>query len=161
MDKITISVIGNKEVGKTTFTTRFCCPSYDPIYDPPQTEASYKMSCKIDDEILYLEIFDSCCYHKWNREAQKVEYEKTQGFILIYSITDRDSFNDLENYLNEIYKYKKVNDFPIIIIGNKNDLEDQRTGNRTPTTNMESLYTTTVLSMLFNLNYFFFLIFYF
>ncbi|KAJ5074303.1 ras-related protein rap-1a-like protein [Anaeramoeba ignava] len=70
--------------------------------------------------------FGSCYDSEWNYNFQQENYEKSHGFIVVYSIIDKYSFDELENYLNKIYKYKKTDDFPIIIIGNKNDLEDQR-----------------------------------
>ncbi|KAJ5074309.1 ras gtpase [Anaeramoeba ignava] len=121
-----ISIIGNGGVGKTSFTIQFCYSQFVEEYDS-MIEESFRKQIEIDNEILIIEILDYHYYDEWNNRIKQKIYEKTQGFIVVYSINDKYSFNELENYLNEIYKYKKVNDFPIIIIiGNKNDLEDER-----------------------------------
>ncbi|KAJ5074310.1 ras gtpase [Anaeramoeba ignava] len=125
MNLTTISIIGNGGVGKSTFTIQLCYSQFIEYYDPT-IEDSFRKQIEIDNETLNIEILDYHYYDEWNNRIKQKIYEKTQGFIVVYSINDKYSFNELENYLNEIYKYKKVNDFPIIIIGNKNDLEDER-----------------------------------
>ncbi|KAJ5074311.1 ras gtpase [Anaeramoeba ignava] len=120
-----ISIIGNGGVGKTSFTTQFCYSQFIEYYDSA-IEDIFRKQIELDEETLNIEILDCFYGDEWNYNFKQGNYEKTHGFIFVYSITDKNSFDELENYLNEIYKYKKVNDFPIIIIGNKNDLEDER-----------------------------------
>ena len=47
------------------------------------------------------------------------------GFILIYSINNKDSFDDLENWI-KILKEENSFEKPIFLVGNKNDLENER-----------------------------------
>ncbi len=49
-----------------------------------------------------------------------------QGFILVYSITDPESFSDLSYILSRITRVQRSARMPIIIVGNKCDLESQR-----------------------------------
>lgn len=44
-----------------------------------------------------------------------------QGFILVYSVTSRESFTRLEEYKRAIYKHKTETKIPIVIVGNKSD----------------------------------------
>ncbi|KAJ5074307.1 ras gtpase [Anaeramoeba ignava] len=125
MNPIKISIIGNGGVGKKAFSFQFCYSYFIEEYDPVM-EDSFRKQVVIDDEILIIEILDYYYDDEWNNRIKQRIYEKTDGFIVVYSINDKYSFNKLENYLKEIYKFKKTDDFPIIIIGNKNDLEDQR-----------------------------------
>ncbi|KAJ5074305.1 ras gtpase [Anaeramoeba ignava] len=107
MDKIIIiSIIGNGGVGKSTFTTQFCYSKFIQYYDPT-IEESFRKQIVIDDEILIIEILDYYYDSEWNYNFQQENYEKSHGFIVVYSINDKNSFNELENYLNKIYKYKK------------------------------------------------------
>ena len=48
------------------------------------------------------------------------------GFILVYSITDQTSFADLKDLRQSLLTAKNVQDVPMIIVGNKCDLEDER-----------------------------------
>ena len=48
------------------------------------------------------------------------------GFLLVYSIIAKSSFNDLNDFIDQIYLVKDKENVPLIIVGNKIDLEDQR-----------------------------------
>ena len=49
-----------------------------------------------------------------------------EGFLLVYSIESRQSFNELEIFYQQILRMKDSESFPIIIVGTKCDLEFQR-----------------------------------
>ena len=49
-----------------------------------------------------------------------------EGFLILYSVTDKYSFQSVQDEIEKIYRVKDVDDFPIIVIGNKIDLEEDR-----------------------------------
>ena len=49
-----------------------------------------------------------------------------QGFVLVYSITAQATFNDLMELHDQIVRVKDTPDVPMILVGNKCDLEDER-----------------------------------
>ncbi|KAB0359875.1 hypothetical protein FD755_003367 [Muntiacus reevesi] len=49
-----------------------------------------------------------------------------QGFALVYSITAQSTFNDLQDLREQILRVKDTEDVPMILVGNKCDLEDER-----------------------------------
>jgi len=49
-----------------------------------------------------------------------------QGFLLVYSITAQSTFNDLGDLREQILRVKDMDDVPMILVGNKCDLEDER-----------------------------------
>lgn len=49
-----------------------------------------------------------------------------QGFILVYSITAQSTFNDLQDLREQILRVKDTDDVPMVLVGNKCDLEDER-----------------------------------
>ena len=49
-----------------------------------------------------------------------------EGFLLVYSITDRDSFDSISAYHQQILRVKDTESVPILLVGNKCDLEDGR-----------------------------------
>ena len=50
----------------------------------------------------------------------------TGGIFLVYDITNRKTFDDLNKWIDRVKECHDISQFPIIIIGNKNDLEDKR-----------------------------------
>jgi len=48
------------------------------------------------------------------------------GFLCLYSITDKKSFLELEEFVTQILRVKDVDYFPMILVGNKADLESER-----------------------------------
>ena len=49
-----------------------------------------------------------------------------QGFVLVYSITAQSTFNDLQDLREQILRVKDTDDVPLVLVGNKCDLEDER-----------------------------------
>jgi GTPase SAR1 family protein len=59
--------------------------------------------------------------------AMREQYMRTgEGFLLVYSITSRSSFEEINGFHQQILRVKDADSFPIVIIGNKCDLEFQR-----------------------------------
>ena len=59
--------------------------------------------------------------------AMREQYIRTgEGFILVYSITSRDSFQEIDGFHKQILQVKKQDNFPMVIVGNKCHLEYER-----------------------------------
>ena len=55
------------------------------------------------------------------------QYMRTgEGFLLVYSITSRSSFEEISTFHQQILRVKDVEGYPIIVVGNKCDLENER-----------------------------------
>jgi GTPase SAR1 family protein len=60
-------------------------------------------------------------------QAMREQYMRTgEGFLLVYSITSRQSFEEIMTYQQQILRVKDKDYFPIIVVGNKCDLESER-----------------------------------
>ena len=49
-----------------------------------------------------------------------------EGFLLVYSITSRNSFEEISTFYQQILRVKDMDQFPVIIVANKCDLEYER-----------------------------------
>lgn len=49
-----------------------------------------------------------------------------EGFVLVYSITDRNSFRAASQYKTQFERVRRADDIPFILVGNKFDLENRR-----------------------------------
>jgi len=55
------------------------------------------------------------------------QYMRTgEGFLLVYSITDRQSFEEIMTFQQQILRVKDKDYFPMIVVGNKCDLDSER-----------------------------------
>ena len=49
-----------------------------------------------------------------------------EGFLLVFSVTDRTSFEEVSRFHKQILRVKDRDEFPIMLVGNKADLAQQR-----------------------------------
>ncbi|ORX77682.1 ras-domain-containing protein [Basidiobolus meristosporus CBS 931.73] len=117
-------VVGGGGVGKSALTIQFIQSHFVDEYDPT-IEDSYRKQCVIDDEISMLDVLDTAGQEEYN--AMREQYMRTgEGFLLVYSITSRHSFEEISTFQQQILRVNDVDYFPIIIVANKCDLESER-----------------------------------
>ncbi|CAF1078920.1 unnamed protein product [Didymodactylos carnosus] len=92
----------------------------------PTIEDCYRKQVEIDGQQCILEILDTAGTEQFT--AMRDLYMKNgQGFILVYSITSQATYNDLMDLKDQIIRVKDTGaDIPMVLVGNKNDLEDER-----------------------------------
>lgn len=79
----------------------------------------------IDDEVALLDVLDTAGQEEYS--AMREQYMRTgEGFLLVYSITSRQSFEEIVTFQQQILRVKDKDYFPIIVVGNKCDLEHER-----------------------------------
>lgn len=49
-----------------------------------------------------------------------------EGFLLVYSLTDHNSFAEISKFQKQILRVKDRDEFPMLLVGNKSDLSDHR-----------------------------------
>ncbi|XP_036372203.1 ras-related and estrogen-regulated growth inhibitor-like protein [Megalops cyprinoides] len=124
-----ILLLGAENVGKSALTVRFLTRRF--IGEYGDIESIYSHTDRIDGREISFNIWDSL--HPQNYELEGYISEKqlqwADGFILVYSICDRASFNVVRQQVQRIrlYKHKLPAATPIIIVGNKRDLKHRRT----------------------------------
>uniref|UniRef100_A0A8C4QP83 RAS related 2 n=1 Tax=Eptatretus burgeri TaxID=7764 RepID=A0A8C4QP83_EPTBU len=123
-EKYKIVVVGGGGVGKSALTIQFIQSYFVTDYDPT-IEDSYTKQCVIDDKPARLDILDTAGQEEFG--AMREQYMRTgEGFLLVFSVTDRGSFDEMHKFHKQILRVKDRDDFPMILVGNKADLEHQR-----------------------------------
>uniref|UniRef100_A0A0N4Z2X2 small monomeric GTPase n=1 Tax=Parastrongyloides trichosuri TaxID=131310 RepID=A0A0N4Z2X2_PARTI len=124
MHEYKIVVLGSGGVGKSALTVQFVQGIFVEKYDPT-IEDSYRKQVEVDGELCMLEILDTAGTEQFT--AMRDLYMKNgQGFVLVYSITAQSSFNDLMELREQILRVKDTENVPMILVGNKCDLEEER-----------------------------------
>ncbi|KAK5014309.1 RAS1 protein [Cryomyces antarcticus] len=117
-------VVGGGGVGKSCLTIQLIQSHFVDEYDPT-IEDSYRKQCVIDDEVALLDVLDTAGQEEYS--AMREQYMRTgEGFMLVYSITSRQSFEEIMTFQQQILRVKDKDYFPIIVVGNKCDLESDR-----------------------------------
>ena len=93
-------------------------------YDPT-IEDSYQKQCVIDGTVAKLDILDTAGQEEFS--AMREQYMRSgEGFLLVSSLSDRRSFEDAARFHKEILRVKDRDEFPVMLVGNKADLDSQR-----------------------------------
>ncbi|KAL8718796.1 MAG: hypothetical protein Q9225_004106 [Loekoesia sp. 1 TL-2023] len=117
-------VVGGGGVGKSCLTIQLIQSHFVDEYDPT-IEDSYRKQCVIDEEVALLDVLDTAGQEEYS--AMREQYMRTgEGFLLVYSITSRQSFEEILTFQQQILRVKDKDYFPIIIVGNKCDLDAER-----------------------------------
>ncbi|KAL8796173.1 MAG: hypothetical protein Q9195_001506 [Heterodermia aff. obscurata] len=117
-------VVGGGGVGKSCLTIQLIQSHFVDEYDPT-IEDSYRKQCVIDEEVALLDVLDTAGQEEYS--AMREQYMRTgEGFLLVYSITSRQSFEEILTFQQQILRVKDKDYFPIIIVGNKCDLDMER-----------------------------------
>lgn len=124
MREYKIVVLGSGGVGKSALTVQFVQGIFVEKYDPT-IEDSYRKQVEVDGQQCMLEILDTAGTEQFT--AMRDLYMKNgQVFVLVYSITVQSTFNDLQDLREQILRVKDENDVPMVLVGNKCDLEEER-----------------------------------
>lgn len=123
-ESIIIMTLGNSEVGKTSFILRFVENTFQPSY-LSTVGIDYKDKIiNIHDKEYKLIFYDTAGQEKYRSLAPNL-IKKAHGIIIIYDITNKASFDSIPEMMR-IVNEEKGNDFPMILVGNKIDLQQAR-----------------------------------
>lgn len=124
MKEYKLVVVGGGGVGKSALTIQFIQSHFVDEYDPT-IEDSYRKQVAIDNEVALLDILDTAGQEEYS--AMREQYMRTgEGFLLVYSVTERESFNELSTFYQQILRVKDTDEVPILLVGNKSDLTGER-----------------------------------
>ncbi|KAF9237640.1 P-loop containing nucleoside triphosphate hydrolase protein [Melanogaster broomeanus] len=139
-------VVGGSGVGKSALMVRFLQYTFADDYDPvcvcsgktlvfsPICALSnyvfiildaYRKQCVIDDKVALLDVIDTLGQEEYVAINEQ-DMKTGEGFLLVYSITSRDSFEEISRFHQQILRVKDKDSFPVILVANKCDLEYER-----------------------------------
>ncbi|GAN03647.1 RAS-related protein Rap-1b-like [Mucor ambiguus] len=124
MREYKLVVLGSGGVGKSALTVQFVQSIFVEKYDPT-IEDSYRKQVEVDSQQCMLEILDTAGTEQFT--AMRDLYMKNgQGFLLVFSITSSITLTDLIELREQILRVKDGENVPMVLVGNKCDLEEER-----------------------------------
>ena len=119
-----VLLLGNSDVGKSSILIRYVDESWNDAF-VPTIGVDFKIkSMEVEQKIVKMQIWDTAGQERF-RNVISSYFRGAHGLFLIYDITNRDSFKNLESWLIEIEKNASENVLKVLV-GNKNDLEQDR-----------------------------------
>ncbi|KAJ8732804.1 hypothetical protein PYW07_015403 [Mythimna separata] len=117
-------IIGNSSVGKTSFLFRYADDSFTSAF-VSTVGIDFKVKTVFrHDKRVKLQIWDTAGQERY-RTITTAYYRGAMGFILMYDITNEESFNSVQDWVTQIKTYSWDN-AQVILVGNKCDMEEER-----------------------------------
>ena len=121
---IKVLILGDCSVGKTNILTRYCTNSFN-----SQSKATIGIDFLNKDyskngKNYKVQIFDTAGQEKF-KSFIKTIYKGTNGVILVFDVTNKDTFNNIDKWYKDA-KDSIDKNFSCILVGNKIDLTDSR-----------------------------------
>ena len=119
-----VLLLGNSNVGKSSLFLRFVDDIWNDTF-VPTIGVDFKIKTfNIDEKKIKMQIWDTAGQERFKNIIASY-YRGAHGILLIYDVTDKESFKNLSNWLIEIEKNASKNVLKVLI-GNKTDLEEKR-----------------------------------
>eukprot|EP00164_Ancoracysta_twista_P001077 GFYU01001408.1.p1 GENE.GFYU01001408.1~~GFYU01001408.1.p1 ORF type:complete len:187 (-),score=74.12 GFYU01001408.1:576-1136(-) len=122
MSEYKLVVLGGGGVGKSALTIRLVTNNFLEEYDPT-IEDSYRKQAVIDEKTALLDILDTAGQEEYNT-MQDQWIRDGKGFLLVYSIASRQTFDEVQSFHQKILQVKDSDNVPMVLVGNKCDLPD-------------------------------------
>jgi len=117
-------LIGDSGVGKSCLLLRFADDTYTESYISTIGVDFKIRTVELDGKTIKLQIWDTAGQERF-RTITSSYYRGAHGIIVVYDVTDVDSFNNVKQWLHEIDRYASEN-VNKLLVGNKSDLASKR-----------------------------------
>jgi GTPase KRas protein len=131
--RIPITVLGSGAVGKSSLTLQMICNEFPDYYDPT-IEDKYTVRKVCDKQESMFDILDTAGQEEYLALVDDW-IRCSKGYVLVYSITDLNSWQDLTDYYDAIVQHYSrmqrkdksipIKRVPIVVVGNKCDLKKE------------------------------------
>jgi len=120
-----VVLLGESAVGKSSLVLRFVKGQFHEYQESTIGAAFLTQTICIDDTTVKFEIWDTAGQERF-RTITSSYYRGAHGIIIVYDVTDQESFNNVKQWLQEIDRYASEN-VNKLLVGNKSDLTTKKT----------------------------------
>mmetsp|Transcript_39 Transcript_39/g.105 ORF Transcript_39/g.105 Transcript_39/m.105 type:complete len:203 (-) Transcript_39:148-756(-) len=123
-DLFKVLLIGDSAVGKSSLLLRFADDTYDAVYTSTIGVDFKIRTVRQDSRVIKLQLWDTAGQERFRTITQSY-YRGSHGIIVVFDVTDRNSFNNVKYWLEEVAKYSPRGVVKLLV-GNKCDLISKR-----------------------------------
>jgi len=121
-----VGLVGESGVGKSCLLLRFCDNDFFDDNDKYTIGVDFKLKpLTVKGTAVKLQIHDTAGQERF-RTVTASFYRGANGILLVFDMTQKDSFEKISDWLQEVRNYTPENT-PIMLVANKSDLADRRT----------------------------------
>jgi len=124
-----IVVLGSGGVGKSALTLRLISDEFAEEYDPT-IEDSYRKQVMIEGKPALLDVLDTAGQEEY-ASLQDQWIREGDGYLIVYSITNKQTLREAGGLREKIIRIRDSETFPLVLVGNKCDLTQERDVPRT------------------------------
>jgi len=121
--EVKVCLMGDGGVGKSCLSLQYAYEKFIDEWDPT-IEDTYRIQKTIDGKPVMLSLLDTAGQEEF--EQMRDSWVRTNDtFLLCFSLTDRRTFDHLDDFHERILRVKdaEVGEVPIVLVANKKDLE--------------------------------------
>ena len=122
--KYKIMVLGESKVGKTSLIKRFTKDQFGGVYLTTVGMDFQDKIIEIEDKKIRLQVWDTAEQERF-RNVTKSYFQSSHGLLVVYDITDKESFEKINFWMKNI-KENAPENAKLILVGNKCDLANER-----------------------------------
>lgn len=120
-----IILIGDSGVGKTTIAHRFYSGYFYPAIETTIGAAYFQKNIILDNNTFKLHIWDTAGQERYH-SLVKIYYRNSHAAIFVFDLTNRDSFLNMNMWINYYFAENDNPNSKIIIVGNKSDIPNNK-----------------------------------
>ena len=117
-------IVGDPSVGKSNLLMKFAHNKFTDEYQATIGVEFGAKNIEFDNQIYRIQIWDTAGQENF-RSITRAYYKNSVCAMVVYDITSRDSFEHVQNWIEDIHN-QSPKTVLIILVGNKIDLEDKR-----------------------------------
>ena len=119
-----IVLVGNSAVGKSSILRTAWDQQFDTAFMPTIGVDFKIQTFAVADKTVKLQIWDTAGQERFKSICRSY-YKGSHGIIFAYDITDKQSFRDIENWVDDVERIVGK-DVCKVLVGNKSDMESKR-----------------------------------
>ena len=120
---IKLLLLGDISVGKSSFIYRFIYDKFNPVEMPSSKLDLQSSDIIVSKNKIRVQLWDTVGQEKFRSITQSL-ISKMQGIVIMFDLTNKETYDNIKTWIELIREQSKK--LPIIIIGNKCDLEEER-----------------------------------
>ena len=122
---IPLMLLGDGQVGKTSLSLNLTKNTFDDSLLTTVGKESYIYQANLHGHNVKMKIWDTAGQERFKSMSVGV-IKMVDGLILVYSIANKETFKNLDTWMNSVKNIADLSSKPVIILGNKCDLNENR-----------------------------------